>query len=152
LVEIHAMPDADRTILLTLHDDVGIVTDMALEKQLELVSASVVSPLAGIFGPKSMTWQINREAIIFLAAGRALLLQLAHPWRRDFGFGYGDAERRSAERALEVIRRTYPLLPARLRYVAPYHEARERVGGKSPPKIRTQLLNRLWIGQRYIAD
>ena len=27
-----------------------------------------------------MTWRINREAIIFLAAGRALLLQLAHPW------------------------------------------------------------------------
>jgi uncharacterized protein (DUF2236 family) len=335
LVEIHAMPDADRAILLPLHDDVGIVTDMALEQQLELVSASVGSPQAGIFGPESMTWQINREAVIFLAAGRALLLQLAHPWiaqavadhsralsepisrfhrtfktvfalvfgtvdqafsaarnlhrrhsrvigvlpttigpfkagspycannisalrwvyatlidsalvahdlvlpeltdeqrarhyaesfnfagmfgirrtllpadyagliayteamcdsdiltvsdsarrlgiqifaggrswlrvpasyraitagllpervRRDFGFSYGDAERRSAERALELIRRTYPLLPARLRYVAPYHEARERVGGKSPPRILTQLLNRLWIGQRYLAD
>jgi uncharacterized protein (DUF2236 family) len=27
-----------------------------------------------------MTWRVNREAILFLAAGRALLLQLAHPW------------------------------------------------------------------------
>jgi hypothetical protein len=66
------MPNADKAILLPLHDDVGIVTDMALEQQLELVSASVVSPLAGIFGPESMTWQINREAIIFLAAGRRI--------------------------------------------------------------------------------
>ena len=27
-----------------------------------------------------MTWQVHREAAIFLGAGRALLLQLAHPW------------------------------------------------------------------------
>ena len=27
-----------------------------------------------------MTWRIDREAAIFLGAGRALLLQLAHPW------------------------------------------------------------------------
>jgi uncharacterized protein (DUF2236 family) len=27
-----------------------------------------------------VTWRIDREAIIFLGAGRALLLQLAHPW------------------------------------------------------------------------
>lgn len=33
-----------------------------------------------MFGPDSLTWQIDREAVIFLGAGRALLLQLAHPW------------------------------------------------------------------------
>jgi uncharacterized protein (DUF2236 family) len=27
-----------------------------------------------------MTWCVNREAALFLGAGRALLLQLAHPW------------------------------------------------------------------------
>jgi len=35
---------------------------------------------AGAFGPSSMMWRIDREAAIFLGAGRALLLQLAHPW------------------------------------------------------------------------
>jgi uncharacterized protein (DUF2236 family) len=35
---------------------------------------------AGIFGPASMSWKINREAALFLGAGRAALLQLAHPW------------------------------------------------------------------------
>src|SRR5437868_5175559 len=63
-----------------LHDDFGFVTDAALEEQLELVRANAVSPIAGVFGPESMTWRMNREAILFLAAGRALLLQLAHPW------------------------------------------------------------------------
>ena len=38
------------------------------------------SSLAGIFGPRSMTWRVDREAAIFFGAGRALLLQLAHPW------------------------------------------------------------------------
>jgi uncharacterized protein (DUF2236 family) len=35
---------------------------------------------AGIFGPESMSWRINRESALFLGAGRAALLQLAHPW------------------------------------------------------------------------
>ncbi len=34
----------------------------------------------GIFGPDSMSWKINRESALFLGAGRAALLQLAHPW------------------------------------------------------------------------
>ena len=33
-----------------------------------------------MFGPDSLTWRIDREALTFLGAGRALLLQLAHPW------------------------------------------------------------------------
>lgn len=35
---------------------------------------------AGIFGPASMTWKLSRESAVFLGAGRAALLQLAHPW------------------------------------------------------------------------
>jgi uncharacterized protein (DUF2236 family) len=37
-------------------------------------------PRHGFFGPGSITWQVNRESAVFLAAGRAALLQLAHPW------------------------------------------------------------------------
>ena len=35
---------------------------------------------AGIFGANSISWKINRESALFLGAGRAALLQLAHPW------------------------------------------------------------------------
>src|SRR3954447_12029700 len=35
---------------------------------------------AGVFGPSSQIWRIDREAAVFLGAGRALLMQLAHPW------------------------------------------------------------------------
>ena len=37
-------------------------------------------PAQGFFGPASITWQVNRECAVFFAAGRAALLQLAHPW------------------------------------------------------------------------
>jgi uncharacterized protein (DUF2236 family) len=44
------------------------------------VERGVVDPRAGIFGPGSISWRINRESALFLGAGRAALLQLAHPW------------------------------------------------------------------------
>jgi uncharacterized protein (DUF2236 family) len=317
-----------------LHDDSGPVTGTLLEEQLELIRAHTGSANAGVFGPSSMTWRMNREAILFMAAGRALLLQLAHPWvaaavadhskaltdpiarfrrtfkvvftmvfgtvdqafaaarslhrrhgsitgvlpdavgpfkagsaycannisalrwvyatlsdsalaahdlvlggldpaerarlysesqrfaamfgipahvlptdytglsgyvqamcdsdiltvsaaarhiaaqifapsriwrvprtymaltsgmlperlRKNFGLAYGDTERHRSERAIGWIRRVYPVLPARLRYVGPYHEAQQRLAGRSNPDIPTRLANRLWIGQWSLAD
>ena len=44
------------------------------------IEQGTVDPRAGIFGPQSISWQINRESALFLGAGRAALLQLAHPW------------------------------------------------------------------------
>lgn len=35
---------------------------------------------AGYFGLGSAMWRLNREAVLGLGLGRALLLQLAHPW------------------------------------------------------------------------
>lgn len=50
------------------------------ESLLAGISASVSRPENGIFGPDSLSWKINRESALFLGAGRAALLQLAHPW------------------------------------------------------------------------
>ena len=68
--------------------------------------------------------------------------------RASFGLPFGEEERRSALRALRLIRRVYPVLPTRLRYVAPYHEALGRLCGRSRPDLMTRSLNRLWIGRR----
>jgi len=72
--------------------------------------------------------------------------------RREFALPYDDAERRRSERALAVVRRVYRLLPDQLRYVGPYHEAKQRLAGSVVPDIPTRLANRLWIGQRSLAD
>ncbi|MHC4041963.1 oxygenase MpaB family protein [Bradyrhizobium sp. 23AC] len=57
-----------------------MVAEKDLEATLDLVRANAAGPVAGVFGPDTLTWRIDREAVIFLGAGRALLLQLAHPW------------------------------------------------------------------------
>ncbi len=57
-----------------------IVTEADFEHCLDLVQAAPAVPGDGVFGPDSVMWQVHREAAIFLGAGRALLLQLAHPW------------------------------------------------------------------------
>jgi uncharacterized protein (DUF2236 family) len=61
-------------------DQLDIVSTQRLECELKLLRGAAAGSLSGIFGPRSVTWQVNREAAIFLGAGRALLLQLAHPW------------------------------------------------------------------------
>jgi uncharacterized protein (DUF2236 family) len=61
-----------------------LVSRLELESMLASIARRTrdqrTDPRAGIFGPASVTWKINREAALFLGAGRAALLQLAHPW------------------------------------------------------------------------
>jgi uncharacterized protein (DUF2236 family) len=57
-----------------------LVSAEDLERSLDRVRVSAAGPREGIFGPASVTWRVDREAAVFLGAGRALLLQLAHPW------------------------------------------------------------------------
>src|SRR5947209_1558097 len=64
----------------TDHDPLEIVRRRGLERELNLLRGAAAGSQSGIFGPRSITWQVNREAATFLGAGRALLLQLAHPW------------------------------------------------------------------------
>jgi uncharacterized protein (DUF2236 family) len=58
----------------------GTISPADLERLLNEVKNSAAGNSEGIFGPGSVSWKINRESALFLAAGRAALLQLAHPW------------------------------------------------------------------------
>jgi uncharacterized protein (DUF2236 family) len=58
----------------------GSVPPQDSEALFAAVAAGAANPIAGIYGPESLSWRINREAALFLGAGRAALLQLAHPW------------------------------------------------------------------------
>ncbi len=67
-------------MMQTGFDSRGFVSRSDSEALLAAVAASATNPIAGIYGPESLSWRINREAALFLGAGRAALLQLAHPW------------------------------------------------------------------------
>ncbi|HEX4007554.1 MAG TPA: oxygenase MpaB family protein [Acidobacteriaceae bacterium] len=58
----------------------SLVARPDLESLLRAIVDRAADPRIGIFGPGSVTWKINRESAVFLGAGRAALLQLAHPW------------------------------------------------------------------------
>jgi uncharacterized protein (DUF2236 family) len=57
-----------------------IVGRAELEASLARLEAEVTDPRAGIHGPATMAWRLERDALIFLGGGRAVLLQLAHPF------------------------------------------------------------------------
>ncbi len=58
----------------------SLVSHPDSESLIAAVERATADPRAGIFGPASMSWKINRESALFLGAARAALLQLAHPW------------------------------------------------------------------------
>jgi uncharacterized protein (DUF2236 family) len=72
--------------------------------------------------------------------------------RTGFGFDFDERDRRTADRALAWIRRVYPRLPTRLRYVGPYHEAQARLQGKPQLDWTTRWLNRAWTGRPQLDD
>src|SRR6266700_2552722 len=66
----------DRSSPVSRHDSESLIA--AVERAA--IARAGADRNAGIFGPQSMFWRINRESALFLGAGRAALLQLAHPW------------------------------------------------------------------------
>jgi uncharacterized protein (DUF2236 family) len=70
--------------------------------------------------------------------------------RHAFRLPYDEAEQRIAEVAIARIRRIYPAVPKRLRYVGPYQEAVARLSGRTRPSLLTQWANQLWIGRASI--
>lgn len=58
----------------------GLVSRDSFESSLASAQRNIASPRSGFFGSDSITWKIDRESALFLGAGRAALLQLAHPW------------------------------------------------------------------------
>jgi uncharacterized protein (DUF2236 family) len=57
-----------------------IVTRPEIARLIEEIQRGVKDPAQGLYGPDSVTWRIAGESIVFLGAGRAALLQLAHPY------------------------------------------------------------------------
>ncbi len=58
----------------------GRVSAEQFERAIGRVEESIADPRAGLFGPDTITWTIDREYAPFLCGGRAALLQLAHPF------------------------------------------------------------------------
>lgn len=67
-------------------------------------AAQLPNPAAGFFGPGSMAWQLNREALLGLVVLRALFMQVAHPKVAQGVAEHSDFRRRPFARALATLR------------------------------------------------
>lgn len=75
------MPFDDETVSVKGVPAPEWVTREQLEQQLARLQRNVVDPKVGLYGPRSMMWRVTRcHLATSLGSGRALLLQLAHPW------------------------------------------------------------------------
>ena len=67
-------------------------------------------PLLGFYGPDSMMWRINREAVLLGAGPTALLLQIAHPLVAEGVAQHSDFEADPFRRLRGTIRTTMDLV------------------------------------------
>jgi uncharacterized protein (DUF2236 family) len=59
--------------------------------------------MASLYQPDSVTWRVNRESALLLAAGRSLLMQLAHPAVAAGVADHSDFRRRPLARLLRTL-------------------------------------------------
>src|SRR5439155_20528931 len=57
----------------------GVIGAAELDRLRAATGRAALDPAVGLFPPESVLRRVNREAILLLGGGRALLLQVAHP-------------------------------------------------------------------------
>jgi uncharacterized protein (DUF2236 family) len=105
----------------------------------------------GLFGPGSLAWRINREAVLLLGGGRALLMQVAHPLvaagvadHSDFTQNPFDRLWRTVDAALTVIFGDgEQARSAAARVTAIHQRVRGERGGDAYSALDPELL--LWV-------
>ncbi len=132
-------------------DPPGPVSQADIEALLATVAANVSNPAAGIFGPASLSWRINRESALFLGAGRAALLQLAHPWVTASLAEHSNVMNRPIERFHNtfcvVFTMIFGALPQALAAARHLHALHSRIQGEMPEDVAQ------WKrGSRYHAN
>jgi len=127
------------------------VSEAGFERRLDDVRAAAAGPSAGVFGPNSMMWRVDREAAVFLGAGRALLLQLAHPWVAaaiaDHSQSLDDPIGRFHRTFDSVFTMVFGSLDQAMSAARRLHRRHAEIGGALP-----RALGPFPAGSRYRAD
>ncbi len=115
------------------------VTRQDSESLLTSVAALVTNPAVGIFGPASLSWRVNRESALFLGAGRAALLQLAHPWVTASLAEHSTVMNRPIERFHNTFRIVFTMifgsLPQALAAARHLHALHAGIRGEMPEDV-----------------
>lgn len=117
----------------------------------ERLRQAVIQPACGIYGPGSHNWRLNRETINFIGGGRAILMQLAHPYVA-YGVDQHSATRTDARgRFRRTFRQIFALsfgdLDSAMSAAEQVFEVHTRVHGSID-----RALGRYQAGHRYQAN
>lgn len=100
---------------------------------------SRINPSSSLFGPSSVTWQVNREAVLLLGGGPALLLQVAHPLVAAGVAEHSDFRRKPLQRLQRTLDLTLTITFAdaacALRAVRQIERVHATVRGKLPASV-----------------
>ncbi len=112
------------------------VSRAALEARLAGLRDRARDPREGVFGPDSKLWEVNRSSAVFLGAGRAALLQLAHPWVATGIDQHSSTRRDPIGRFQRTFARVFAMvfgdLEAAIAAARVVHTIHERIEGELP--------------------
>lgn len=115
------------------------VTPAKLEESLSRVQSGVIDPRWGLFGPHSCQWLVAREAGVFLAAGRAALLQLAHPFVAHAVDQHSKTRSDPAGRFVRTFENVFPMifgdLDDALRCARRVHQVHRGIAGRITERV-----------------
>lgn len=113
------------------------IDDTAFCRQLIKVHGKVPDPRIGLYGPDSMMWRLSGPlAPGGMGAGRALLLQTAHPWITagidDHSIVRYDPVERARRTAVNVSTMVFGSMPQVMRSAHKVHKTHEEIKGRIP--------------------
>ncbi len=116
-----------------------IVSRADLEESLARVRAAVAHPAHGLYGPGSIAWTIDKEAVLFLGGGRAALLQLAHPFVAYAVDQHSqtrvDPQGRFVRTFVNVFNMVFGDLDAAIKSARAVHNIHSRITGEIPEDV-----------------
>lgn len=105
----------------------------------------------GYFGPDSAMWRIHREAVVSIGLGRALLLQVAHPWVAQAVDDHSTFHTQSRERLFHTLAAAELLIFGSRRQAdevaAHIRDVHTRING-----VLTEDVGRWKVGDHYTAE
>src|ERR1700741_2485585 len=122
-----------------MEDISSLVSREQMENLWSSFSGAASDTREGVFGQSSLSWKVNREAALFLGAGRAALLQLAHPWGAAALAQHSNLHTDPLARSYNTLRLVSPMIVGTLEraLAAPRHLyfLHTRIQGELPASV-----------------
>jgi len=105
-----------------------------LERLRTALQRKRVDPTRSLYGPGSVTWRVNQEAVLLLGGGRALLMQVAHPLVAAGVAAHSSFEKEPLTRLLRTLRLSLTTVfgdgASALRAVQTIERVHDRINGR----------------------